>query len=94
MVHQGTSVRSPGGRECHRSRGRAHAATRQRYHGIDRPIDLPYLIDRGNVISPDPILCTICRVVSNARMNLCPEEPVEAHRYPTSEDLGYREMGT
>src|SRR5262249_56983901 len=78
----------------HRSRGSARAAIRQRYHGIERPIDLLYSIDSGNVICPDSILCTICRAVSIARMNLCPEEPVEAHRLPTSDDLGYWETGT
>src|SRR5215510_2280699 len=51
-------------------------------------------IDSGNVICPDSILCTICRAVSIARTNLCPEGPVEAHRLPTSEDPGYWEAGT
>ena len=64
----------------------ARAATRQRYHGIKRPIDLPSAIDRGNVICPDSILCTIWRAVAMARMR---EEPGGAHRLPTSEDLGY-----
>ena len=58
----------------------ARAATRQRYHGIKRPIDLPSSIDRGNVICPDSILCTIWRAVAIARA--CGRSQVERIDFP------------
>jgi|APPan5920702752_1055751.scaffolds.fasta_scaffold28974_1 hypothetical protein len=47
--------------------------------------------DRGNVICPDVILCTIWRAVAIACMR---EEPVEANRLPTSENGLFWEEGT